>query len=548
MRFPRPARDVTLRVLVAIVGGVLGALAFPRVGIWPLAFASVAALSLAVDGCRSRRGAWLGLIYGLAFFLPLLHWTSVYVGVWPWFILVAGEAAFMAALGAVLPVLQRLHAAPLWVGAAWVLQELLRDRMPFGGFPWGRLAFSQAESPMRWFAVVGGAPLVTFAVAVIGALLGRALAPDREWLITRTSRLVNAGIAIALVFVGIVVGDGLGPADSGGEPHGLHIAMIQGNVPGKGLVSESRAREVLDYHVRETMKLVADVRAGRAAQPDLVLWPENASDVDPYRDPAAYQEIEATVKAVGAPILVGAITYTSDAPDSDRYNVGILWSPTAGPGSTYTKRHPVPFGEYMPLRAISERVSSQAKLVTNQMLAGTGNGLVTGGPVPFGDVICFEVAYDSLVRSSVSAGAQFLVVQTNNSTFGHTSETYQQLAMGQVRAVETGRTVLQVATTGESAWIGPDGKVQARSGPLFTADTINAVVEPRTAKTLAVRLGAWPEYVLGTLAVLSLLWALRGSLGRGWRTVRRRTGSPSRSQSGESAPEPEDDKGTMVTS
>ena len=195
-------------------------------------------------------------------------------------------------------------------------------------------------------------------------------------------------------------------------------------------------------------------------------------------DSTAYDEIDSTVKA----------DRNSDSRRSDprrtgpdhRRNVGILWSPTTGPGSEYTKRHPVPFGEYIPLRSIARLVSSDVDLVTQDMVAGTGNGLVTGGPFPIGDVICFEVAYDGLVRSSVRAGAQLLVVQTNNATFGHTAETYQQLAMSQLRAVETGRTVLQVATTGMSAVIGPDGTIRQRSGALYTPDIIVASVPLRT--------------------------------------------------------------------
>ncbi len=145
-------------------------------------------------------------------------------------------------------------------------------------------------------------------------------------------------------------------------------------------------------------------------------------------------------------------------------------------------------------------MSSDAKTVTQDMVAGSGNGLLRGGPVPIGDVICFEVAYDDLVRSSVAAGAQLLVVQTNNATFGHTAETYQQLAMGQLRAVESGRTVVQAATTGKSAVIGPDGVVRAESGPLFAPDILVETVPVRTATTLAIRLGAWPEYLLAALA------------------------------------------------
>jgi apolipoprotein N-acyltransferase len=184
--------------------------------------------------------------------------------------------------------------------------------------------------------------------------------------------------------------------------------------------------------------------------------------------------------------------------------VGILWSPTSGPGATYTKRHPVPFAEYIPLRSIAEWVSADAKTVTQDMVAGHGNGLLRGANVPIGDVICFEVAYDDLVHSSVAAGAQLLVVQTNNATFGHTAETYQQLAMSQLRAVESGRTVVQVATTGKSAVIGPDGKIRDESGPLFSADILLDTVPIRAADTLATRIGALPEYVLALLAVAGI--------------------------------------------
>src|SRR5512146_2018412 len=163
-----PAFATRWAALVAAGGGFAGVVAFPRFGLWPFAFVSVAMLSVAVDGRRARTAAWLGYVYGAAFLLPLLHWTGIYVGAAPWLILCLAFAGFFALLGAVLPVLARLRGGPFWVGAAWVLQELLRDRLPFGGFPWGRLAFSQAESPLRWFAALGGAPLVTFVVAVAG--------------------------------------------------------------------------------------------------------------------------------------------------------------------------------------------------------------------------------------------------------------------------------------------------------------------------------------------------------------------------------------------
>jgi apolipoprotein N-acyltransferase len=508
-RRAEPAFRTRWAAVLVVCAGIAGAYAFPSTGWWPLAFVSAAGLSVAVDGRRSRTGAWLGFGYGLAFFVPLLHWTGIYVGPVPWLLLAAAEAAFLAGLGAVLPLVQRLPGGPAWVGAAWVLQECLRDRVPFGGFPWGRLAFSQADTPLRWFAALGGAPLLTFAVAVSSGFLAVAV---RRALITRawTPRAARP-LALALVGVlavpalGAILSWPLGPAPDG-SGRTATVALIQGSVPDVGLEFEQRARQVLDNHVAQTEKLAAEVRAGTVAKPDLVVWPENSSDVDPLADPSAYALIDRTVKDIGVPVLIGAILQGPGP--THRRNAGILWSPTTGPGAMYVKRHPVPFAEYIPLRSISEWVSSDAKLVTQDMVAGKGNGLLTGGAFPIGDVICFEVAYDSLVRSSVSAGAQLLVVQTNNATFGHTAETYQQLAMSRLRAVESGRTVLQVATTGVSAVIGPDGNVRERSGALYTPAILDATVPLRTGQTIATRVGAVPEYVLAALAVAALLWSL----------------------------------------
>jgi apolipoprotein N-acyltransferase len=501
---PEPSFGARWAALLAVAAGLIGMAAFPPFGWWPLAIVSVAGFSVAVHGRSARRGAWLGQLYGLAFFGPLLHWTGVYVGSVPWLLLVVAEATFLAALGAVLPSLQRQAGAPVWIGAAWVLQEALRDRLPFHGFPWGRLAFSQAESPLRWFATLGGAPLVTFAVALAGGILA-AVAPRVAAARWRAAAVIVAFV-VAVPMLGAVLAWPLRPPPDRDSTTST-VALIQGNVPELGLEFEQRARQVLDNHIAETMKLAAEIRAGTAPRPELVVWPEDASDIDPFKDARAYADIEATVKAIGVPVLVGAIL---EGPGPNhRRNAGILWSPTTGPGSTYIKRHPVPFGEYIPLRSLASRVSSDTKLVAQDMVAGHGNGLLRGGPYPIGDVICFEVAYDELVRSSVAAGARLLVVQSNNATFGRTAETYQQLAMSQLRAVEAGRTVLQVTTTGASAIIGPDGHVRQRSGKLFTPAILVGRVPLRTALTPATRVGSIPEYVLAALALVGLGWSVR---------------------------------------
>ena len=498
--------------VIAVAGGLLGVAAFPRFGVWPLAFGSVGLLSVALDRRSIRTAAWLGYLYGLAFFIPLLSWTGIYVGPFPWLLLAAAEAVFMAAMACALTLVQRARFAPLWIGAVWVLQEAARDRLPFGGFPWGRLAFSQDDAPTRWFVALGGAPLLSFVVALGGgalavALRGRASVRPRV-------RATAVALAVALPCIGALLSVPLHPSAN----RHTTVALVQGSVPDLGLKFEDRAGQVLDNHVQQTLALAAEISAGRMPRPDLVVWPEDASDLDPFQDPTVYAKIDSTVRAIGVPVLVGAILNGPGA--THRRNVGILWSPQTGPGDEYTKRHPVPFAEYIPLRGIASKVSSDVNLVTQDMVAGTGNGLLTGGPYPVGDVICFEVAYDDLVRSSVSAGAELLVVQTNNATFGHTAETYQQLAMSRLRAVESGRAVLQVSTTGVTAVIRPDGTVQSESGALFTPDIIDVGVPLRSALTLATRLGAIPEALLALLAMTAIAWTTAPIL-RTRRTARR---------------------------
>jgi apolipoprotein N-acyltransferase len=181
-------------------------------------------------------------------------------------------------------------------------------------------------------------------------------------------------------------------------------------------------------------------------------------------------------------------------------NTGIVWDPDTGPGERYVKRHPVPFGEYIPFRSLVGRVTDKVDLVPRDFVAGNEVGVLDVGPVRLGDVICFEVAYDDLVRDVVTGGGELLVVQTNNATFGRSGESAQQLAMGRLRAVEHGRAVLVAATSGISAVITPDGGL-VEQAPVFTREVLSATVPTRSGTTLATRLGAAPELLLSGLAL-----------------------------------------------
>jgi apolipoprotein N-acyltransferase len=237
-----------------------------------------------------------------------------------------------------------------------------------------------------------------------------------------------------------------------------------------------------------------------------VVWPENSSDIDPLRNSDAADLIQSAADAIGAPVLVGTLQRT-DVP-GDIYNVGILWRPGTGPDldQQYEKRHPVPFAEYMPLRSIARLVTDKVDLVRN-MLPGDAPGVIdTGAGGVLGDVICFEVAYDGVVRDTVTGGAELLAVQTNNATFNE-AEARQQLAMVRLRAVEHGRDALMVSTVGVSAFVGTDGDVHGSTG-FNTAAVVVRDIHLGGPRTLATRSGIWPEVVAVLLTAVALAGVL----------------------------------------
>jgi apolipoprotein N-acyltransferase len=524
----RPRGSLPWRTALAAAGGLALFLAFPGHDLGLLAVLGPAALSLATRGQRARSGLWLGLVLGLVFLVPLLSWTGIYVGSFPWLALAVFESLYLALLGGALALTSRLPGWPVWAAALWVADEALRSRFPMGGFPWGRLGFSQAEGPFTALAAYGGVPLVSFAVALTGTALAAAVvatarvrrpaAPDARRPAARALALALA-LAVTVPLAGALAGLPLaGSSLTAGGP-ARTVAVVQGNVPRAGLDFNAQRRAVLDNHVDQTLELAAAVRAGTAAAPDLVIWPENSSDIDPYRNADAAAAISRAARAIGAPVLVGAVV---DGPGEKLSNTGIVWDPVTGPGATYVKRHPVPLAEYVPARSFFRFFSDKVDLVRRDFVAGERSGALDIGGARIGDVICFEVAYDSLVADTVADGAGMIVVQTNNATFGHTDESAQQLAMSRLRAVEHGRTVVVAATSGISAVVAPDGSLVRRS-ELFTADLFVEEIAQRSQRTLAERLGGWPEGVLTALALGAVAAATVPALVR--RRASRRTGA-----------------------
>ncbi|WP_370410100.1 apolipoprotein N-acyltransferase [Streptomyces fradiae] len=521
---PEGARGLRrlLRPGAAVVAGLMLFLSFPPRPLWWLALPAFALLGWTLRGRRPRAGFGLGYLAGLGFLLPLLVWTGEEVGPLPWVALAAVSALFVGAVGLGIAVVSRLPAWPVFAAAVWVLGEAARARVPFGGFPWGKIAFGQADGVFLPLAAVGGTPVLGFAVALCGFGLYevlRLVLARRAATRTRTDEqdaapapapargpLLAAALAVLVPVTGALAA--LPLVSDAPEDGTATVAAVQGNVPRLGLDFNSQRRAVLDNHANRTRELAAAVKAGKEPQPDFVLWPENSSDIDPYANADAYQVIDEAVLEVNAPTVIGAVI----APETGKLrNTLIQWNPGKGPVAEYDKRHVQPFGEYIPMRSFVRLFSSDVDRVRRDFGPGGKVGVFDLAGTKVGLATCYEAAFDWAVRDTVTHGAQLITVPSNNATFGRSEMTYQQLAMSRVRAVEHSRSVVVPVTSGVSAIIRPDGTIVAKTA-MFTPDVLVEKVPLRSSLTPATRMGTLPEALLVAVAVAGLGWSVTRSV------------------------------------
>jgi apolipoprotein N-acyltransferase len=526
------------RTAGAIAAGLMLCASFPPIGWWwaaALAFALIGWV-LTDEATTPRRGLGYGLLFGLAFYIPLLPWISSLVGVVPWLALATLEALFPAGFCALAVVVRRLPAWPVWFAAGWAAQEAVKSAVPFGGFPWGVVAFSQAGGPLLPLARMGGTALLSFAVALTGFSLAELTIQTVRW--WRAGRLSAPGrpaappavlVPTALICVVLFATTLIWPqvrhsgVGAGNEPL-VTVAAVQGNVPRLGLDFNAQRRAVLDNHVMETERLAEDVRARRALQPMFVIWPEDASDIDPIANPDAATQIEVAIGEIHTPILVGTLLAgpgnTPDHPVAT--NTAIVWDPVKGPVDRHDKRIVQPFGEYLPLRGFFTHLTSYADRA-GYFVPGHGSGVVHIAGVPLGVTTCWEVIFDRAARQSVLNGAQLLAVPSNNATFDQPMSE-QQLAFGKVRAVEHDRYVVVVGTTGISAVIAPDGRELART-KWFEPAYLDQQIRLKTQLTPATKWGPNLRWLLIGIAVAALLMAMRHN---GWFVLSKADDRPDR--------------------
>jgi apolipoprotein N-acyltransferase len=490
------------RFVAAAGGGLLLYLSFPPRTLWWLALPAFALLWVVLRGRGTRAAFGWGFVFGLAFLLPLLVWIGALVGPLPWVVLCMFEALFVGLGAAGMALVSRLRVGPLrlgpvWAAAVWIAAEALRARVPFGGLPWGRVGFGQPDGPLLPLAAIGGEPLLSFVTVLAGLALGELV---RRLVVNRSPRALS--VPALIVVLAMVSGPlaALVPPMGGGPERTVTIAAVQGNVPRLGLDFNAQRRAVLDNHVRVTEQLAADVAAGRQPQPDLVLWPENSSDIDPLRNADAAAQIDRAARAIGVPILVGSVLRNPDGQTTT--NSSLVWEAGVGVVERNDKRRVQPFGEYMPWREFFALFSPYVARA-GYFVPGPGPGAVDMAGVRVGVAICWEVAFDDLVADSVDAGATVLAVPSNNATFGLSEMTYQQLAMSRIRAVEHDRPVIIPTTSGVSATIARDGTVTA-STQQFTPDVLVDRTALRDTTTLASQWRSAPEWALVALGVVAV--------------------------------------------
>jgi apolipoprotein N-acyltransferase len=489
------------RLALGAGGGAALAAAFPPVGAAWLAPPAVAAVTLSAYRCTVVMGAYAGLAAGLAFFLPLLSWLRS-VGADAWIAVGLAQALSVAALGAGCALVTRRRGWIVGISGLWVLQEAVRGRWPFGGLPWGRLAFSQSDTPVALLAPIGGAPLVTFAVAVAGQSLALGLLITLGQVQVRPasgSLLRRAGAT--LVVVPLVAAAASGPREATGH---AQVALVQGHVPVLGLDGLGDAEGILRRHAAGTAQLAVDVAEGDAAPPDFVVWPENAANLDPTRIPLARDLVSEAVDQIEAPVLVGALL---DGGGEKRHNTTLVWHPTTGPGEFYVKRHPVPFSEYLPMRRHLVNIDERFALIGKDYAHGAVPGSLSVDGIGVGDVICYEIGYDAYARDVVRRGADVLVMHTNSSMFTSPAQSDQQLAMARIRAIEHGRSVVLASLGGISALIGPNGRI-LMSSDVNHEGYLTAPLPLMTTLSLSASVGAAPEWVLAGAGVVALAAAL----------------------------------------
>jgi apolipoprotein N-acyltransferase len=500
---PSTPRPLWAAVLLAGASGPIMDAGFPDLSWWPFTFLGIGVFLVSIRGRRPGGAFLVGFVGGLTFYFVQIAWAALFLGPIPLSALSALESIFFGG-GAVLislayrlvplvwtSALGRLGLLPTVVAGLWTLREAISSTWPYGGFSWARAGMSQSQSPLAplfsWIGISG----VSFVMVFLVALALEALLVVSVPTLARGILVVGAVALIVLVPAYPIVYKGT-----------TTVAAVQGAGPA-GYFDPHDYGDLLAAQYKATVPLF-----GRK-DIDMVIWPEGASDIDPVAaDGAPDEDVAATEfddvsKRVHAPLLAGTIQHRG----SKYFNTSLLWEAGKGAVDHYDKKHPVPFGEYVPDRAVWRAFApALIDLIGRDYTPGTTNTVFDVNGVIAGIDICFDITDDNVMRDSVKSGAQILVAQTNNADFGHTDESVQQLEIARIRAMELGRSLVNDSTVGTTAIVLPDGKTVSQL-PTYKAGYLVATVPLSSTITPATWLGEPLEQFLSLMGLGGLVVA-----------------------------------------
>ena len=477
----------------AILAGFSLALAYQPYGYWFLAPLAWALFLFVIHNLALRERFFAGFLFGMAFWLIQVNWLTV-LGIPVLVITAFAISLFYALFSALTTIFGSTKFWPVFYALIFLSLEVMLNYWPLGGFNWGSLGYISTSHPLvNLVEVTGvfGLSILLMSLSVI-IILFFILMSKKAYV----AGMVSILIWLLLIGVGHILVNQNKPLMASGE---LNIAAIQGNVPRLGLEFNAQRKAVYENHLNETEKLLME---NPTVLLDLIVWPENAPDVDPFMNREVIDQLNEISLRANSPLLVGS-RMTSDI---GAINASILidGDTTRENAFIYAKQKLVPFGERIPFEKFLGPIAANFGPISENLVAGSQPGLLPIRGAVVGLMICFEVAWGQVAYEVVKNNAQVLLIQTNNATYGLTGQLQQQSNIARLRSIEAQREVITVATSGISAHFDKSGNILWEA-PEFVSSSKVLNVKLYDGVNLGLKVNFYSQILILLLTIILII-------------------------------------------